>query len=74
MRIIPIILLAITLVACGESPAPAAPKERLSCFIVQILNVEEGTTLLEINGEEPRNRILRSGKFGNVGDRFTFCE
>lgn len=76
MKKIVLIAIVALLAACGkqEAPAPAPMKEQLKCFIVHILNTENGTTLLEVDGDEPRNRLLREGNFGSRGDRFTFCE
>lgn len=81
MKAIAICLLAITLVACGKKEV--AHQEQVddtpdvSCYTVKMLDydTDSKTSLLEVqNNEETHLRMMRSGKFGTVGDVFKFCE
>lgn len=77
---ITVISLMIGLTACEKKEAapppvnPHAANAATACMNVTILKITDGYTLMEIDGDAPRNRINRQGTFGDTGDRFRFCE
>lgn len=77
---IAVLFLSLFLVACCKKenpprrPVPPVNTDTVTCHTVKILKVTEEDSLLEIVGDGPQFRMLRSGVFGDVGDVFKFCE
>lgn len=87
MKLLPILLIALALAACGkkeQAQEPVQPTQQAieqtadknaGCMIVTILNVEDNTTYMDVDGTAlPHARVARSGHWGAVGDRFRYCE
>jgi hypothetical protein len=78
MKLLPTFLIAVLLTACGKStppvpPATTATKAR-ECSVVTVLYTDGNITYMEVDGETPKARMARAGKWGAVGDRFKYCE
>jgi hypothetical protein len=82
MRAALVILLALSLAACGKKEAPSAAgadpgTSPTDCIDVAVVDVEkvgdEWRTLFDAQVNGKTTRVARFGKWGSTGDRFSYC-